>query len=417
MSRPATDRLKCNPALGTPPVLQFVTPAQLHIDPSYQRSLDTEASKALIRRIAQFWDWALCQPLNVARRADGKLYVIDGQHRLAAARLRRDIPHLPAVVLEYASIAYEAASFVHLNQQRRPLIKLDLFKAAVASGDSEATQIADAVREGGLTIAPHSNYTAWKPGYISHLGGIENAWRKHGPQITRLALRALAESYPGTVLRYAGTIWPGIVAVVAEEAAAFKPPFTPKSWAAFTHMIGSRPQEDWRAEILRARGDDPDLSWAEAAGKVFLDAWDGDEALESLVRGVEAAAAASPTPPNPHATHALAAGLMAAVSGRAKTPAQPTADAPPAKRAARAGRPVIPTGLFGIAKAAPSAPQSPVSAPQPIPARPPAGSVAGPRKFTPGADRKDFCFQCDRRVGASEMTNCKDRFCTFKRES
>ena len=55
----------------------------------------------------------------------------------AAARLRGDIPQLPAVVVQYASAADEAASFVHLNQQRRPLTRLDLFKAARVIGPGE----------------------------------------------------------------------------------------------------------------------------------------------------------------------------------------------------------------------------------------------------------------------------------------
>jgi hypothetical protein len=45
MSRPATDRLKFNAQLGTPPVLQFVAPEQLHVDPTYQRTLDTDAEQ------------------------------------------------------------------------------------------------------------------------------------------------------------------------------------------------------------------------------------------------------------------------------------------------------------------------------------------------------------------------------------
>ena len=46
--------------------------------------------------------------------------------------MRRDIAQLPCVVGNYTSTADEAASFVHLNQKRKPLGKLDVFKAAVA---------------------------------------------------------------------------------------------------------------------------------------------------------------------------------------------------------------------------------------------------------------------------------------------
>jgi hypothetical protein len=157
MSRPATSRLKVNPAIGTMPVLQYCTPEQLLIDDSYQRTLETGPSQTLVRRIAMFWDWSLCQPLIVARRNDGGHYVVDGQHRLAAAKLRGDIFQLPCVVASYASMADEAASFVALNQQRRPLGALDLFKAALAAGDTEAMSIMKAIIDAGLSLSNHMN--------------------------------------------------------------------------------------------------------------------------------------------------------------------------------------------------------------------------------------------------------------------
>jgi hypothetical protein len=388
MSRPATDRLKFNAQLGTPPVLQFVAPEQLHVDPTYQRTLDTDASKTLIRRIAQYWDWGLCLPLVIARRGDGQLYVIDGQHRLAAATLRGDIAHMPAVVLAYPTIADEAANFVHINQQRRPLSKLDLFKAAVASGDSEATQIVDAVAQAGLSIAPHGNFIAWKPGMISNVGGVEASWRQHGAEVTRIALRALGQGFSGQVLRYAGTIFPGIAAVAAEEAKNFKPAFSPKSWEAFVSMIGSKSQEDWRSAVLMARAKDPNLSFGRASERVFLDAWEDDLGLDVVAEPAPAGALsgatpapAAPPPPPP-----------------CPAPLPPVAPKKPRPGSSvRQGRPTIPTGVFVKGKGA--SPQTTV------------------RRFTPGEDRKDWCQQCDRRVGAGEVVACKDRFCSFQRNA
>ena len=84
---------------GQRPSLEFRPIADLQIDESYQRSIDTGPSQSLVKRIARDWDWGLCQPLNVAKREDGSLWVIDGQHRLAAARDRGDIYDLPCVVI------------------------------------------------------------------------------------------------------------------------------------------------------------------------------------------------------------------------------------------------------------------------------------------------------------------------------
>lgn len=285
MSRPGTSRLKVNPPLGTMPVLQFVQPVQLKIDDKYQRSLDTGPSKTLIRKIAQFWNWDLCQPLVVARRDGGELFVIDGQHRLEAARMRGDIQQLPCVVVQYANRADEAASFVHLNQQRRPLTKLDIFKAAVASEDPEACAILKAIEDAGLSVAPHSNYTSWKPGMISNIGGVETAWRRHGKIITSQALTILAKAFPRQRLQFAGTIFPGIVAVAAKEFEKSSGEFG----ISFIELLRSRSQKEWRAGVMRARADDPNLRYNSAVEQVFLDAWSDwlDRSYAKKIKGDE----------------------------------------------------------------------------------------------------------------------------------
>jgi hypothetical protein len=272
MSRPATSRLKVNPPLGHMPALQYLLPQQLEIDPGYQRSLDSGQSQTLVRRIAQHWNWDLCQPLVVARREDGALFVIDGQHRLAAARLRGDIHQLPAVVVQYACTEDEAASFVHLNQQRRALTKLDIFKAAVASGDGVVGKIVEALAVARLSVAPHSNPTAWKPGMVANIAGIEAAWRVHGPRVTRAALQALGEAYAGQVLRYAGTVFPGIAAVCADEMRGGAV-FDPDLWPLFIEMIGAGEQTLWRREIAALRMADSNVKFAAASVRVFGTSW------------------------------------------------------------------------------------------------------------------------------------------------
>lgn len=119
---------------GSLPVLQYCTPSQLAIDPTYQRDLDRNSLR-MIDRIAREWDWGLCQPLVVASRPGGSYYVIDGQHRLEAARLRGDIEQLPCVILYPGDPADEAATFVKLNQERRPLTAFALWNGALCAGD------------------------------------------------------------------------------------------------------------------------------------------------------------------------------------------------------------------------------------------------------------------------------------------
>lgn len=204
------------PQRGRRPVLQNCLLDELAVDSAYQRSIDGGSSRTLVRRIAREWDWALCQPLVVAQRPDRRLFVVDGQHRLAAARLRRDIRDLPCVIHAYESAADEAQHFVALNQERRPLSALDLFKAALASGDADARSVMRLLARAGLQLAPNTNHTTWEPGQVSNIGGILRCHQRQGEQLTARALRVLADGFRGDVLRYAGTLFSGIVALLAE---------------------------------------------------------------------------------------------------------------------------------------------------------------------------------------------------------
>lgn len=291
-AKDAKPGLKLNPPLGRMPTLQFVLPGELAVDESYQRSVDNDESRALIRRIAAGWNWDLCQPLVVARRgrvAGGEpgLFVIDGQHRLLAARLRGDIPQLPAVIVEYSSAAEEAANFVSLNQQRRPLNRLDVFRAALASGDELACGINAAIADAGLTVAKHTNGTAWKVGQIGNIGGIEAAWKVHGERAARDALKVLARAFGGQVLRYAGTIYPGIVALCATWPDLSDADRADRV-ANAARRIAGKSQLQWRSAVLTARAVDPALGMVSAAVKVVQDAF-------ALAKGPQAVSGTRPT--------------------------------------------------------------------------------------------------------------------------
>ena len=302
-----TDRLKCNPPLGSFPALQYLLPQQLKIDDTYQRSINTAESQTLIRRIAQHWNWDLCQPLVVSRRDNGDLYVIDGQHRLEAARLRGDIAQLPAVVVGYASAADEAASFVHLNQQRRALTALQVFHAAVASEDSEAVAIVAAIKDAGLTLGKSSQLESCPAGTINNIGGIQRAWRRKGARAASEGLQVLATAFAGEKLLYAGTIYPGLVAVAAEEIAVAGS-FSSDRFARFGAMLGSKGQLHWRRAVLRVKGDYPGLNFPTAAAKAIGNAWaKANEQADAAVTPIRVPAAVAMLP-RPAAMPAAAAG-------------------------------------------------------------------------------------------------------------
>lgn len=246
MSRPATDRLKVNAPVGQKPTLRWLRLDEVAVDYDYQRSMLSGKSQTLIRRIAQFWDWNLCQPLAIAKRTNGALMIVDGQHRHAGAKLRGDIETLPCLVTAYASPGDEAAAFVALNQQRQPLSKIDLFKAALAASDPNADEIVKTLAKHGLSIAPHTNFTAWKPGMLANVHGLQECHRVHGARALDLSLAALADAFRGQVLRYAGTIFPGIYGFAGEWLKLGGEIDTDR----FVAAIRSLSQVQWKTRIL-----------------------------------------------------------------------------------------------------------------------------------------------------------------------
>jgi ParB-like nuclease domain len=262
-----------NPKKGSMPVLQWMPPKMLAVDPAYQRSIDNTSSKALIQRIARDWDWDLCQPLVVSRRDDNQLYVVDGQHRLAAAIARNDIEQLPCFICSLPDIAAEADRFVQFNRNRKALKPLDLWKAAVASGDANALQINAAVAAAGLIVHSNSNNNQ-VPNALVNIGGLQRCHRDQGFEQLSLALHVLGNAYRDEILQYAGTIFTGIAAIVADEcknASAAEIQNGPIG-AAIIACIAARKQSDWFTRVQRRIADKGQVR-LQATEMIFRNAW------------------------------------------------------------------------------------------------------------------------------------------------
>jgi len=208
------------PAVGEPPAIQFVAVDRLQTDPSYQRPIDNKVSRNLIEKIASGWDWRLCVPLLVAQRPEG-LFVIDGQHRTEAARIRGDIPHLPCSVVAFASCADEAVTFATANRQRKVMTKLDLFRASVAAGDIEAVIINQLVTDAGLAIAMEQSPLALKPGQLAFTTALFNALRRQGRSVLSAALTTIGEVFGRQLLSNGSTIFNALVYLFANPPADF----------------------------------------------------------------------------------------------------------------------------------------------------------------------------------------------------
>ncbi len=255
--------------IGQPPTLEWIAVDRLQIDERYQRSIEGPQSRRIIFGMVKRWDWRLCQPLNVSRRSDGAMFVVDGQHRLAGARERGDVAHLPCVVSSHADHSDEAHTFVALNLKRQKLTQGDVFNASLASGDPDAARTLELITGAGLTLARHANTIAWKPGQIFCAPAIQTALKLYGDRVVSCALIALGEAYQGKVQERAATLLKPLYVIYSEDAK--RPEFDPDRFIA---ALGSVEQRDWSDHARDQQRANPAFSSREAYAAAFIEQYD-----------------------------------------------------------------------------------------------------------------------------------------------
>jgi len=125
----------------------------LQIDSAYQRDLVAQK----VSEISAAWSWVALGALVVGER-DGEFWVIDGQHRAAAAKRRSDITHLPCVVFKTSDVKQEARGFLTIQTMRKAVTALAKQKAMVTAGDEVAAFVQQTID--GLGLQMKSNASA-----------------------------------------------------------------------------------------------------------------------------------------------------------------------------------------------------------------------------------------------------------------
>lgn len=123
--------------------------SQLRVDTAYQRDFSASSHKH-IAQMAQSFDWTKFAPIIVAPASDDRFAIIDGQHRVAAARAR-GIRVLPAYVLDINQ-QQQAAAFAAINGNVQPMSSLHIWKAALAAREAWALEMMDVCARAGITV-------------------------------------------------------------------------------------------------------------------------------------------------------------------------------------------------------------------------------------------------------------------------
>jgi hypothetical protein len=130
-----------------PGKMRLISKEDISIDADYQR--DANGDKVL--SIARSWSWVACGAIIVGQR-DGKLWAIDGQHRVLAAMKRDDITTLPCLVFNTTGQREEAKGFLDVNGNRKPIGAIAKFRASVVAGDETAIYVKHIIEKHSITI-------------------------------------------------------------------------------------------------------------------------------------------------------------------------------------------------------------------------------------------------------------------------
>jgi hypothetical protein len=182
---------------GARPEMMWVRLADCVIDRRYQRPL-TGKGRSAIQRMANGWSWMRFQPIVVAPLDDGRLAIVDGQHRAHAAALC-GLSTLPAMVVQMG-FEDQARGFAAMNRDRITLQPLQLFHADLAVGDVNAVAVRDAVEAAGCRIATSLPSAAFRvPGTVYALSVIRRMVRQSEAPAVTIGLSAIRRSEAGAL--------------------------------------------------------------------------------------------------------------------------------------------------------------------------------------------------------------------------
>jgi hypothetical protein len=108
-----------------------------------------------VATLVLYWDPRLLQLVTVNVRDDNSVYLVDGQHRMLAAR-EKGLTELVAMVWYGLSVKQEAALFLYLNQRRLPQKSIGRWKAAIVAEDPLVVAMDDLLHQYGYRVYAES---------------------------------------------------------------------------------------------------------------------------------------------------------------------------------------------------------------------------------------------------------------------
>lgn len=152
----------------------------------YNRPVRNDVAKAW----GNNFDMRLVGSIIVSHR-DGAYYIMDGQHRVQAAKIK-GVKTLPCIVHEKLTYQEEADLFVELNKQRHGLLVFDIFNGQREAGDMDAIEMQKAVESTGYAINRGSGTMK-----IQAIQVLMKIYKIDGPEMIADVLTVIKDAWGG----------------------------------------------------------------------------------------------------------------------------------------------------------------------------------------------------------------------------
>jgi Family of unknown function (DUF6551) len=153
-------------------------------------------SQKTIARITRDFHWARWQPPTVSPTVKGKYVVIDGQHRIMAAKGRPDLTKIPVYVVPDLTVQEAAKHFYHINKTRVPLHPLQVYRAELTMGDPLALRVAAVCDEAEIDICKTpAGFGETLPRQTAAIGTIKKGLTKYGEEAVLAALMIIPDAF------------------------------------------------------------------------------------------------------------------------------------------------------------------------------------------------------------------------------
>ena len=158
--------------------LVTVNAHDLQVNPVAQREFRPGWAGAILAD----WDIAKFQEPHVNKRADGSLYIMEGQHGTHAYREKYGVEGEPLSIRVWLydglTEQEEADLFLALNN-KKPVTLMDRYQVAVIAQRNEEVEIDRIVKRHGCRISNDSS----NANVISAVGAVQGIYRQHGGRI------------------------------------------------------------------------------------------------------------------------------------------------------------------------------------------------------------------------------------------